>query len=108
MLRFFCVALEFIGWLLISGGVGWIAGVVSGPSFSLEVEKDFGKFVSIISWFSFDFAFLGLMAVIFAHLGRYIFDKNFHKIWLLRFSDKILYVFAIFTVWWQFSSGSTI
>jgi hypothetical protein len=99
-LRFFCIILELIGWLLIIGGAMWLMYILSGGKPASENLNEISTILTIISWFSFDFAFIGLMAVILAHLARYIFDKNFRRGILLNSGDKILYLFAVFTVAW--------
>jgi len=100
-LLFFCIALELIGWILIFGGIMWfIYSMSGGGKRASENINEIPTMLTIITWFSFDFAFIGLMAVILAHLARYVFDRDFHKSLLLRCGDKILYLFAIFTVAW--------
>jgi len=100
-LRFFCIALELIGWILIFLGIMWsIYSMCGGVRRASEHINEIPKILTVITWFSLDFAFIGLMAVILAHLTRYIFDRYFHKSLLLRCGDKILYLFAIFTVCW--------
>jgi len=99
--RFFCITLELVGWLLVFGGIMWfIYSMSGGGKRASENINEIPKILTVISWFNFDFAFIGLMAVILAHLARYVFDKDLHRGVLLRSGDKILYLFAIFTVAW--------
>jgi cbb3-type cytochrome oxidase subunit 1 len=102
-LQYFCTTLEVIGWMLIFLGIMWfiysMSGGLSRPSEYTNIN-DITKILTVISWFTFDFAFIGLIAVILAHLTRYIFNRYIHKSFLLRCSDKILYLFAVFTVCW--------
>ncbi len=99
-LRFFCIALQLIGWVLIFLGIMWSIYSMCGGVRRESDINEIPKVLTVISWFILDFAFIGLMAVILAHLARYVFDRNFHKSLLLRCGDKILYLFAIFTVCW--------
>jgi len=97
LLRFFCVALEFIGWAQVFVGIMWFMYLFSG---SRATSVDMAEAFAAISGYSFDFVFLGLTAIILAHLARYVSDRDFRRSVLLRCGDKILYLFAVFTVVW--------
>ena len=100
LLRIYCVAARIIGWLiLILGGiailtllveqwrVGWEQGVV--------IEGALGIFQR--SWFPL--MSYGLVALGVSQFIRYVFDRNYQQGWILRYADKVLYVFALFAIW---------
>ncbi|MHC4265753.1 MAG: hypothetical protein ACYSUK_07460, partial [Planctomycetota bacterium] len=103
LLGFFCTAVQVIGWILVVGGVFWFVHLVAGPKGKLtEGTEDIEQLLTMISWFAFDFVFIGLTAVILAQLARYALGKENKARLLLRCGDKILYFFAFLGVLWAY------
>ena len=96
-LRVFCIALELIGWLLIACGVVWFVRSIESD---IDLEKNLEKAISLVSLYSFDFIFIGLVSIILARLSRFTADRSFHKSLLLCCGPKIVYLFAVFTLVW--------
>jgi hypothetical protein len=99
-LRFFCIALELIGWILVFGGTMWFIYLLSGTRATSDRMVEIREMLTVIANFSFDFVFIGLVAVILAHLTRYVFERDFRRGILLRCGDKILYFFAVLALGW--------
>lgn len=99
-LRFFCIALELIGWILVFGGTMWFIYLLSGTRATSDRMAGLREMLTVIANFSFDFVFIGLVAVILAHLTRYVFERDFRRGILLRCGDKILYLFAVLSLGW--------
>ena len=100
LLHFYCIAARIIGWLiLILGGIGILTLLVKqwqvGWSHGVAIEGSLGIFQR--SWFAL--MSYGLAALGVAQFIRYLFDRNYQQGWILRYADKILYVFAFFAIW---------
>ena len=100
LLKIYCVAARIIGWLiLILGGIGILTLLVKqwqvGWSHGVAIEGSLGIFQR--SWFAL--MSYGLAALGVAQFIRYLFDRNYQPGWILRYADKILYVFAFFAIW---------
>jgi len=97
LLRFYCIAARFIGWLiLILGGIGILTYLVEQS----RVGWEHVVVINVIfqrSWFPL--MSYGLSALGVAQFIRYLFDRNYQPGWILRYADKILYVFAFFDIW---------
>ena len=103
LLGLLCKAVQVIGWVVVAGGVFWFIRLVSGPSGKLtEGSAGIEELLTMISWFAFDFVFIGLAAVILAQLARYALGRENKAGLLLRCGDKILYFFAFLGVLWAF------
>ena len=101
LLHFLCWAVQLVGWVLIAGGAVWFMMFVCVP---VKAELEGDRIIEYVlygaSRFSFDFVFVGLAAVIFSQLGRYVFDKEYKPGLMLRCGDKVLYLFAVLGILW--------
>ena len=100
LLKFYCLAARIIGWLiLILGGIGILTLLVEqwrvGWEHGVVIKGTLGIFQR--SWFPL--MSYGLAALGVAQFIRYLFDRNYQPGWILRYADKILYVFAFFAIW---------
>jgi len=96
-----CAGVQVVGWAVIVMGVVWFAMFASGyEDEAIARRGTIESLVSAISCFSFDFMFVGLAAVIFGQLARYVFDKGYKQPVMLRISNKMLYLFAVLTIFW--------
>lgn len=100
LLKFYYLAALVIGWLIIILGCSGILIVLVklcqvgwGQSFSIPGAQ--GVFVR--SWYRL--IATGLISLGVAQFIRYLFDVKYRAGWLLRYGNKILYVFALFVVW---------
>ncbi len=101
LLRTYSVAARIIGWVLIFGGGFWFLLfvfcilAVSDAAGSIGWPHTDENFLYASSAFVFDFVFPGLLALVVGQLIRYILETEYKAGWLLRFGDKILYVYAV-------------
>ena len=100
LLKFYCTAARIFGWVLICGGTIWFLLFVL---LTLAVEDAAGEigwphtldnFVYSTSSYVFEFVMLGLVALLVAQLIRYMLESEHTTGYILRFGDKILYVYA--------------
>jgi len=100
LLKFYCLAARIFGWVLLCGGTIWFLMFVL---LTLAVEDAAGtigwpytidNFVYSSSSYVFEFAMLGLVALLVAQLIRYMLESKYTPGYILRFGDKILYVYA--------------
>jgi hypothetical protein len=101
LLKTFSIAARVIGWVLILGGSIWFLLfvlcilAVSDAAGSLGWPYTNENFLYASSAFVFDFVFLGLLVLIIGQLIKYTLETEYKPGWLLRFGDKILYVYAL-------------
>jgi hypothetical protein len=101
LLRTYCVAARIIGWVLICGGGFWFLLfifcilAVSDAAGSIGWPYTDENFLYASSAFVLNFIFPGLLALVLGQLIRYILETEYKASWLLRFGDKILYVYAV-------------
>ncbi len=101
LLRFFCRAVHLLGWLLVTAGVIWFGMFVGDRGGETNQRMDELELLMIaISVFSFDFFFIGLVAVILSQFARYVFDRQYKPGLMLRCGDKILYFFVVIGIYW--------
>jgi len=104
LLKFYYKAGRIFGWVLLCGGTIWFLMFVL---LTLAVEDAAGtigwpntidNFVYSSSSYVFEFAMLGLVALLVAQLIRYMLEGEYTPGFILRFGDKILYTYAVFLV----------
>ena len=96
-----CTAIACIGWILIIGGTVWFVRFVCSPyNAGLADDRSIENILNAASYFSFDFVFIGLGAVIIARLAKFIFEKESKPTLMLRCGDKIFYLFAVLGIPW--------
>jgi len=102
LLKFYCTAARIFGWVLLCGGTIWFLMFVL---LTLAVDDAAGEigwphtldnFVYSISSYVYEFAMLGLVALLVAQLIRYMLEIKYTPGHILRFGDKILYIYAAF------------
>lgn len=104
LLKTFSIAARVVGWVLIIGGSIWFLLfvlcilAVSDAAGSIGWPYTNENFLYASSAFVFDFIFLGLLILIIGQLIRYTLETENKASWLLRFGDKILYVYALVIV----------
>ena len=100
LLEFYCTAARIFGWVLICGGTIWfllfvlVTLAVNDAAGEIGWPHTLDNFVYSTSSFVFEFAMLGLIALLVAQLIRYILESKYTPGYVLRFGDKILYVYA--------------
>jgi hypothetical protein len=104
LLKFYCSAARIFGWVLLCGGTIWFLMFVL---LTLAVDDAAGEigwpytldnFVYSISSYVYEFAMLGLVALLVAQLIRYMLEIKYTPGHILRFGDKILYIYAAFLI----------
>lgn len=100
LLKFYRIAARIFGWVLICGGTIWFllfvlailavsdaAGTIGWPHTSKNFVYASTSFIS-------QFVLPGLIALLIAQLIRYMLESEYTPSWILRFGDKVLYVYA--------------
>ena len=104
LLKFYCTAARIFGWVLLCGGTIWFLMFVL---LTLAVDDAAGEigwphtldnFVYSISSYVYEFAMLGLVALLVAQLIRYMLEIKYTPGHILRCGDKILYIYAAFLI----------
>ena len=100
LLLFYYWAIRIVGWLILfMGGLGILMLLIK------QCQVGWGQSVTITgaqglfqrSWFILMVTSLISLGV--AQFVRYLFDSKYRPGWILRYGDKILYIFAFFVVW---------
>ncbi len=94
LLKVYCIAALIVGWLLLLGGFVWFFLFVSVSQRLESIEN----FLYLLSSYTFDFFLLGLLTLGAAQFIRYLFDREYKAGSMLRFLDKIFYIYAMFLV----------
>jgi hypothetical protein len=100
LLKFYYMAARIFGWVLICGGTIWflmfvlLTLAVDDAAGSIGWPHTLDNFVYSTSSYVFEFAMLGLIALLVAQLIRYMLESEYTPGYVLRFGDKILYTYA--------------
>ena len=100
LLKFYYTAGRISGWVLICGGTIWflmfvlLTLAVDDAAGEIGWPNTIDNFVYSSSSYVFEFAMLGLVALLVAQLIRYMLESEYTPGFILRFGDKILYVYA--------------
>jgi hypothetical protein len=100
LLRFYSTSARIFGWVLICGGTIWflmfilVTLAVNDAAGEIGWPHTYDNFVYSTSSYVFEFIMLGLIAFLVAQLIRYILESEYNPGYILRFGDKILYVYA--------------
>ena len=94
LLRSYCVVAQIIGWVLLI--VPAIASVVENLGISTTGEPMFILY-AVLALLS-NYMLLGVVVLGVAQFMRYLFETRYQPGWILRYGDKILYVYAAFLI----------
>jgi hypothetical protein len=100
LLKFYCTAARIFGWVLICGGTIWfllfvlLTLAVDDAAGTIGWPHTLDNFVYSTSSYVFEFALLGLVALLVAQLIKYMLESEYIPGYILRFGDMILYVYA--------------
>ena len=100
LLKFYCITARIFGWVLICGGTIWfllfvlVTLAVNDAAGSIGWPHTSENFLYASKSFVFEFVLLGLVALLVAQLIRYMLESEYTPGYILRFGDKILYVYA--------------
>lgn len=100
LLKFYYMEARIFGWVLICGGTIWflmfvlLTLAVDDAAGSIGWPHTLDNFMYSTSSYVFEFAMLGLVALLVAQLIRYMLESKYTPGYILRFGDKILYVYA--------------
>lgn len=93
LLKFYCVAARIIGWtILVAVGV-WIALILAGLGGGNQDSKGF--LLRSVPAFIFTYMLPGLITLGVAQFMQYLFERECRPGWILRYGDKILYLYAV-------------
>ncbi len=112
LLVFYCITLKFLGWILLCmGGIGF--ALLTLESFRTGGEVTFEGLLGVFKRAYNHFTNIGLVSLGFAQLVRYLCENDHKMGLLLRYGEKIFYLYAIITVWqegaqvWFVATGQT-
>ena len=92
LLKIYCITARIIGWtILVAVGV-WIALILAGLGGGNQDSKGF--LLRSIPSFIFAYMLPGLITLGVAQFIRYLFEREYRPGWILRYGDKILYLYA--------------
>ena len=100
LLRFYCLAARIFGWVLICGGTIWfllfvlVILAVNDAAGSIGWPHTSENFLYACKSFVFEFVLPGLIALLVAQLIRYMLENEYTPGRILRYGDKVLYVYA--------------
>ncbi|MFZ2146609.1 MAG: hypothetical protein WAV28_05255 [Sedimentisphaerales bacterium] len=100
LLKFYCIAARIFGWVLICGGTIWfllfvlVTLAVSDAAGTIGWPYTTENFIYSFTSFVFEFVLPGLIALLVAQLVRYMLENEYMPGWILRYGDKVLYVYA--------------
>ena len=104
LLKFYCMATRIFGWVLICGGTIWfllfvlLTLAVDDAAGEIGWPHTLDNFVYSTSSYVYEFVMLGLVALLVAQLIRYMLESKYTPGYILRFGDKILYIYAAFLI----------
>lgn len=89
LLKFYCVAARIIGWLfLITAGI-WSISMLSGHVLLRPASAPFTEPIIIFTRIVVGLSMLGV-----AQFIRFLSETEYQPGWILRYIDKILYLYA--------------
>jgi len=100
LLKFYCIAAQIFGWVLICGGTIWfllfvlVTLAVSDAAGTIGWPYTSENFAYASTSFVFEFILPGLIALLVAQLIRYTLETEYKPSWILRYGDKVLYVYS--------------
>ena len=93
LLNIYCVTARVIGWtILVAVGV-WVALILAGLGGSNQDSKGF--LLRSVPAFIFAYMLPGLITLGVAQFMQYLFEREYRPGWILRYGDKILYLYAV-------------
>ncbi len=104
LLKIYCIAARVVGWVLIFGGTFWFLLfvlcilAVSDAAGTIGWPYTDENFLYASQALIFDFVFPGLLALLVGQLIKYLAETEYRPGWILRYGDKILYVYAAVVV----------
>lgn len=97
LFKFYSSAARFIGWSVLLVTLCLILiELLSRGSFS--GIKDFSMRIHMIGGLLFRYLLPVLLALLVSQLIRHITEPEYHYGWILRYGDKILYIYAVLVV----------
>lgn len=100
LLKFYCLAARIFGWVLICGGTIWfllfvlVTLAVNDAAGTIGWPHTSENFVYASTSFVFEFILPGLIALLVAQFIRYMLETEYKPGWILRYGDKVLYVYS--------------
>ena len=104
LLKFYYTTARIFGWVLLCGGTIWflmfvlLTLAVDAAAGTMGWPNTIDNFVYSSSSYVFEFVMLGLVALLVAQLIRYMLESESTQGRILRFGDKILYVYAVLLI----------
>jgi hypothetical protein len=106
LLQAYCLIARILGWLLILGGVFWVFAIVKivekqadRPYSSVSDETIIELALYFASSFVYDFVIPGFLAFAIAGLLDYLLRPEAKPRLILRMTDKLCYIYAVFVIY---------
>ncbi len=101
LLQAYCLIARILGWLLILGGIFWFLAIVKGNI--VEVPRNDEQYMDLLLYiaysFLYDFVIPGFLAFAVGGLLDYLLRPEAKPRLILRMTDKLCYIYAIFLTW---------
>jgi len=101
LLQAYCLIARILGWFLVLGGVFWFFAIARLNL--VEVPKTdeqlIDLFLYILNSLAYDFVIPGFLAFAVAGLLDYLLRPEAKPRLILRMTDKLCYIYAIFLTW---------
>lgn len=96
LLQVYCVVARIAGWVLLLWATAWIVWVLlQNYIFIAGGIQEPATFVVSRQVFTI---MQGFMALGVAQFMKYLFDSKYHPGWILRYGDKILYIYVVLQI----------
>lgn len=101
LLQAYCLIARILGWFLILGGVFWFFAIVKGNI--VEVPKTDEQLIDLFLYMVYslvyDFVIPGFLAFAIAGLLDYLLRPEAKPRLILRWIDKLCYIYAFFVIY---------
>jgi len=99
LLQAYCLIARILGWFLILGGVVWVFAIVKISEEQQDVNFILYLGSSLASNFVYDFVIPGFLAFAVAGLLDYLLRPETRPRLILRMTDKLCYIYAVFVIY---------
>ncbi len=98
LLQAYCFIARILGWFLVLGGVFWFFAIAKESATGTD-EQRIDVLLYILNSLAYDFVIPGFLAFAIAGLLDYLLRPEAKARLILRMTDKLCYIYAIFLTW---------
>ena len=96
LLKFYCTVIRIIGWcILLVAAIIITANILSGGRF-IDAKGVYRLYM--LEGLLFRYMLPAFLALLVAQFIRYLYEVEHQPGWILRYGDKILYIYAVMVV----------